>query len=112
MLVGNRQNLGIEAREDSGENVGREALEVLDASACERARDAVSQRLRVFVARPAQPEADIGERVGHESAPAEQAGPECGTTELEGRGALHQRAIEIKENRRGPVARLAGDVSA
>src|SRR3979411_1856578 len=53
MLVGEGEHLRIYARKDPGEDVGAEALEVLDPGAPQRARDPVAQRVRRLVAGPA-----------------------------------------------------------
>ena len=58
---------GIEPRQDAGQHVGAEALEVAHAGARERRRDPLAQRVASrVVGGAAQAEPDVGDSVGEQ----------------------------------------------
>ena len=105
VLVGERQHLGIDPRQDPGQYVGSQALEIDHARALQRGCDPLAQSLRVGVGGAAQAELDVGEGVGEQLAATQQPGTVGGAPELERRRPLDEGLVEIEE--RGP-ARGAG----
>ena len=97
MIVGQREHLRIDPREDPGQDVRAEALEVDDPRPLQGRRDPLAQRHRVSIGGAAQTELDVGDGVGEQLAPAHEPGAVGGAPELERRRSLDERLVEVEE---------------
>ena len=100
VLVGLAQHLGIDARENAGQHLVTEPLEVAHARAGDRVEDPLPQRVAARVGRSPQAKLDVRPQVARELRPRHQAVAIGGAAEVDRARPLDQRLVEVEEGAR------------
>jgi hypothetical protein len=95
------QHLAVEQRQDAGEHVRAEPLQIDNALARERVEDALAQRIRVRVVAALEAELDVGPGVAGQLAARHQALLVGRAPEVERAGPLDQGLVEVEEGSAG-----------